>query len=48
VALFSVVSWFRAMLVVVPKWRYAVLLYAGLLVLIATVVLGWWLRDYEP
>jgi len=24
-----------------------VLLYAGLLALIAIVVLGWWLRDYE-
>ena len=47
VALFSLVAWFRAMLLVVPKKRYAVLLYAGLLVLIAIVVLGWWLRDYE-
>jgi hypothetical protein len=47
VVLVSLVAWFRAMLLVVPKRRYAVLLYAGLLVLIAIVVLGWWLRDYE-
>jgi hypothetical protein len=47
VVLFSLVAWLRAMLLVVPKRRYAVLLYAGLLVLIAIIVLGWWLRDYE-
>ena len=47
VALVSLVAWFRAVLLVVPKRRYAVLLYAGLLALIAIVVLGWWLRDYE-
>jgi hypothetical protein len=47
-ALFSLVAWFRAMLLVVPKQRYAALLYAGLLVLIAIVVVGWWLRDFEP
>jgi hypothetical protein len=47
VALFSLVAWLRAMLLVVPKRRYAVLLYAGLLVLVAIVVLSWWLRDYE-
>ena len=46
-ALFSLVAWFRAILLVVPKLRYAVLLYAGLLVLIAIVVVSWWLRDYE-
>jgi len=46
-ALFSFVAWFRAILLVVPKLRYAVLLYTGLLVLIAIVVLLWWLRDYE-
>jgi hypothetical protein len=48
VALFSLVAWFRAMVLVVPKQRYAALLYAGLLVLIAIVVLMWWLRDFEP
>jgi hypothetical protein len=47
VALFSLVAWFRALLLVVPKKRYAVLIYVGLLVLIAIVVLGWWLRNYE-
>ena len=47
VALFSFVAWFRAILLVVPKLRYAVLLYAGLLVLVAIVVFLWWLRDYE-
>ena len=47
VVLFSLVAWLRAMLLVVPKRRYAVLLYAGLLVLIAIIVFGWWLRDYE-
>jgi hypothetical protein len=47
VALFSFVAWFRAMLLVVPKKRYAVLIYAGLLVLVAIVVFLWWLRDYE-
>jgi hypothetical protein len=35
------------MLLVVPKRVYAVLLYAGLLVLIAIVVLLWRFRDYE-
>jgi hypothetical protein len=47
VALFSLVAWFRAIWLVVPKKRYAVLLYAGLVVLIAIVVFLWWLRDYE-
>lgn len=47
-ALFSFVAWFRALLLVVPKMRHAVPLYAGLLVLIAIVVLSWWLRDFEP
>ena len=47
VTLFSLVAWFRALLLVVPKRRYAVLIYAGLLVVIAIVVLSWWLRDYE-
>ena len=46
-ALFSLVAWFRAMLFVVPKLRYAALLYIGLLVLIAIVVVSWWLRDFE-
>jgi hypothetical protein len=41
------VAWFRAIWLVVPKKRYAVLLYAGLVVLIAIVVFLWWLRDYE-
>ena len=47
VVLFSLLAWFRAMLLVVPKRRYAVLLYVGLLALIAIIVLGWWFRDYE-
>jgi hypothetical protein len=48
VAIFSLVAWFRAMVLVVPKRRNAALLYAGLLLLIAIVVLSWWLRDFEP
>jgi hypothetical protein len=44
VVLVSLTAWLRAMVLVVPKLRYAVLLYAGLLVLIAIVVLTWWLR----
>ena len=47
VVVFSLVAWMRAMLLVVPKRRHAALLYVGLLVLIAIVVLSWWLRDYE-
>ena len=47
VAIFSLVAWFRAILLVVPKKRYAVLLYVGLVVAVALVVLLWWLRNYE-
>jgi hypothetical protein len=47
VALFSFVAWFWALLLVVPKRRYAALIYVGLLVLIAIFALSFWLRDYE-
>ena len=47
VVLFSLVAWFRALLLFVPKKRYAVPIYAGLLVVIAFFVLVFWLRDYE-
>ena len=47
VALFSLVAWFWALLLIVPKRRYAALIYVGLLVLIAILALSFWLRDYE-
>jgi hypothetical protein len=46
-ALFSLVAWFRAILLVVPNQRHAALIYAVLVVLIAIVMVLWWLRDFE-
>ena len=43
----SLVVWFRAILLAVPRPWLAVLFFLALVLLVALVTVGWWLRDYE-
>jgi hypothetical protein len=47
VAIFSLVIWFRAVLLVVPSPKKAVLIYVAVLLVVAFSVFAWWLRDFD-
>ena len=47
-AIISLTAWFRAILFVAPRLRWAFLIYAGLLIVVFVWVVSWWLRNWYP
>ena len=47
VAIFSLLTWFRTVLLVVPSPRKAAVVYGLVLLVVLVSVLGWWWRDFE-